>query len=48
MHLEKRNAIGASDRGKLGVQDLDQETVQLIHRVYRDDFAIGDYAKSIV
>jgi len=47
VQLEKLNALGAAARGgtHLDVYDLNRNTLQWIHYVYPDDFALGGYAK---
>jgi hypothetical protein len=51
VRLEKLNALGAESRGSSGetlhldVHDLNSSTLQWIHYVYPDDFALGGYAK---
>jgi hypothetical protein len=45
--LQKINALGATARSNdhLEVRHIDTSTVQWIHNMYPDDFALGGYAK---
>ena len=48
--LKKQNALGAAVRNEkshLGVDDLDNATLSLIHKLYKDDFELGYDRKGI-
>jgi Sulfotransferase family len=51
VHLEKRNAIGATNRGEsqthLEVKHLAKTALGAIHNAYPHDFALGPYTKHV-